>query len=572
LTLLLASYKEALGANKQLEDTIQKTIQATRATENLAQAYNDGAEAVKRAEEQNQVAPFAKQVFDLEQTTAALKKMGASDKDLAPLISALADAKRRLDEYISDVHFAALAQQEAASSKWGDQLRFDTEQLKGYADAVKQGTAAVHAFNIEQELQKFRRENPNLPESDYDKRRRELTAKDTTQQRVNTATTGVDLNIQIDSMRRYTDAVLGGTAALREFNVQQQMEKFERENPNLSSAEYATRRRQLEDIANLEAENAAAQRIHSLQRYKDLEDEIKQLQKLREELQLTGQSTKAADRAIRDAQADQASSRAQTGGVGSGLQAGMMQFAASWRGIGVEIAQETENALKRMQSSMSNFFSSAIMGTKSLGKAFADLGIGMLSAIVDALANMLAKWIMTHVVMAAIKAAFHVQEVSQETAATVARTAIHNTGNVAMALSDAGLAAAGAFAYYSASAPEVAPELAALQYAIGLTFAGLASAAGGMEVDRDQLAFVHKNEKILPARTSAGFDRIINSFTTNSQQLQAANVAGSSSQPNLPPITIHVSGAGDPTTVATKAADIAVTRMKRILRTSGVSR
>ena len=84
--------------------------------------------------------------------------------------------------------------------------------------------------------------------------------------------------------------------------------------------------------------------------------------------------------------------------------------------------------------------------------------------------------------------------------------------------SQAAIAGAAAFAS-TAAIPIVglaaAPAAAGAAYAEVLaSFAGPASAAGGMLLDQDQLVFAHKGEQILPAHLSAGMQNIINNGGT----------------------------------------------------------
>src|SRR5208337_1187823 len=74
-----------------------------------------------------------------------------------------------------------------------------------------------------------------------------------------------------------------------------------------------------------------------------------------------------------------------------------------------------------------------------------------------------------------------------------------------------GSAAQGAAAAYAATAgipvvgPEMGAEAAAQTYAAIMAFAGMVpAAAGGWDVPRDSLAYVHKQEMILPASLAGG--------------------------------------------------------------------
>lgn len=103
-------------------------------------------------------------------------------------------------------------------------------------------------------------------------------------------------------------------------------------------------------------------------------------------------------------------------------------------------------------------------------------------------------------------------------AAQAAETLAGITAAKALAIGEipayTGVAAMGAAASV-APIPFIGPELAATAFAamqtLGVTALGIASAAGGMVVNEDQLAMVHKNEMILPSHLSSGITNIINS-------------------------------------------------------------
>lgn len=81
-------------------------------------------------------------------------------------------------------------------------------------------------------------------------------------------------------------------------------------------------------------------------------------------------------------------------------------------------------------------------------------------------------------------------------------------------MSDAAQAAAHVFKWVMQEVPfpanvALAPAAAAAAFTGVAAYATFASAAGGMEVDRDQLIQVHKDEKVLPAEISRGFTNII---------------------------------------------------------------
>jgi hypothetical protein len=107
--------------------------------------------------------------------------------------------------------------------------------------------------------------------------------------------------------------------------------------------------------------------------------------------------------------------------------------------------------------------------------------------------------------------------------------------------------------------------MAAATYGIGLSFMGLASAAGGMEVNRDQVAMVHQEENILPASLSRGFKKIINGLSGNNDggtgHLAFAGAGGTGGHQ----FHFNINGATDPQAVS----DQVMTRVKRFFRSGG---
>lgn len=274
-------------------------------------------------------------------------------------------------------------------------------------------------------------------------------------------------------------------------------------------------------------------------------------------------------------------------GLGTGVKAGLTGFGNQWQSWGAEGMQATVQAMHGIKNAMSNAFTEMIMGTKSVSAAFAEMGRNMLASIVSACAEMLAQWIATHIAMAIIAAIFGKQ------ADPKAQAQERIASNVAIAASDAAVAAANTLALMSAMEPPPGPEIeAAATYGVGLGFAALASAAGGMMVDKDQIVKVHERERILPARYSRGLDRMVGYFNNYSgvnvspprsfsrealeglvqtSKLAPAKSSSASTAPMpMMPLTIHVNGAGDPQAVADKVGDVVMARVKAHFRTNGV--
>lgn len=139
-------------------------------------------------------------------------------------------------------------------------------------------------------------------------------------------------------------------------------------------------------------------------------------------------------------------------------------------------------------------------------------------------------------IMAATASAAVAKEAVKTAAAVsgaTAQTGVAATAGVGEITTNAAVAAAGAFkstVVIPFIGPVAAPAAAALALAAVLGFASLISAEGGMgEVDRDQLAMVHKKEMILPAWIAEPMRQSLSSPTAGSA-FGAASLAGAAAR------------------------------------------
>jgi hypothetical protein len=238
-------------------------------------------------------------------------------------------------------------------------------------------------------------------------------------------------------------------------------------------------------------------------------------------------------------------------GVKQGIGAGAGAVGAEWQGMSAETANSMIQAAHQMQAAFATAFKSMIMGTKTVGQAFSEMGLDMLSSMVEACAQMLAKWIVTHVIMAAIAKAFGTDDGSSK-----AMTQIGS--NVAIALSDAAVAAANTLAMTSTYLPPPGPEAAAAAtYGVGLMFAGLAGADRGALLPRDALLRAHQGEAILPQKLTS---YLMDSASRSQPQASAGGVRHIFNMP------ITINGATDAEEVSQKV----VARVQKLFRTGGV--
>jgi lambda family phage tail tape measure protein len=173
-TLRVNAYKSALEDNKQLEAQIVKTKEAITSTKELADAYLQGAAAIEAAQEKSKLTPFAKQVSDLQNLITTLKGLGATDKQLAPLQSALVSLKQKFDSLADSIHQEAAAQETLKLNEATNQMNIQIASLQGYSKAVLEGADALRQFNVEQQVAAFQRANPNLDANQLEQYRQEV--------------------------------------------------------------------------------------------------------------------------------------------------------------------------------------------------------------------------------------------------------------------------------------------------------------------------------------------------------------------------------------------------------------
>lgn len=306
------------------------------------------------------------------------------------------------------------------------------------------------------------------------------------------------------SMTAYTQAVLSGTEALREYNVQLQLTEFIKKNPSLTDSQYEQVTEQLRTQADLQDKLTAAQKVHSEESFKDYSREIQQLEQIREELEARGQSELAVGAAIHDVTQAQIKAYDDLLLKQNSVKAGFQVFFNEFTNSGITSAQRVNTAMTSMMNDFNKSFTSFLVTGKG---NWAQLATGAVTQMVE----MGLQWVETHTLMGAVSKLFHANEVADSTAAQSAKS----TTNVAEAMSDAAVAAAGALAYYSSFAPEIAPEMAAAQYEAGMAWAPAAAFRFGGIVPGDGNdgvpALLHPREMVLPERVSNTVMNAVNS-------------------------------------------------------------
>lgn len=192
------------------------------------------------------------------------------------------------------------------------------------------------------------------------------------------------------------------------------------------------------------------------------------------------------------------------------------------------IKQEWAGVANAMKSSLSSAISGMIQGTQTFAQAMQSIFSSVLNAVIKMLVDWAIQWVENLIIT---KAATSVTAASQISA---------NAGVAATAA----MASVAAIPFYGwAMAPEVGAETAG----VALGYESLAFAAGGFEVPSDQLAFLHKDEKVLPARFSTGLTNLVNAHADGSGPQQSGQ--------SQPAFVLKVQQA-DPDNYLVKAADL----------------
>ncbi len=157
-----------------------------------------------------------------------------------------------------------------------------------------------------------------------------------------------------------------------------------------------------------------------------------------------------------------------------------------------ELAQQHfESYFNNITRAFDTSLQGMIMGTQTWQKALSDIWKSILGEFINFLIQKTAKWIENEI-----------EEVIF--GKTTALQKLAAAAGVAYGEEYA------AWAPFDAIAPGIAETMASVAAGNIMTVGGsIASAAGGMEVDRDQLAYVHRNEMVLPADISGGLKGMI---------------------------------------------------------------
>jgi len=170
--------------------------------------------------------------------------------------------------------------------------------------------------------------------------------------------------------------------------------------------------------------------------------------------------------------------------------------------LAVEKGNPLQNIFGSMESGFSHALDSMLQNTKTFRGAISGLFMSIAESFqTEMIAKPIAAWIAKHATMIAVKLGFMAEAQTADVtgAATLAAT------NVAEVMSNAAVAASGAYAAIAMIpfvGPALAPAAAATAYAGTAMYAPLASASGGYDIPAgvNPMTQLHAEEMVLPAK------------------------------------------------------------------------
>lgn len=161
-----------------------------------------------------------------------------------------------------------------------------------------------------------------------------------------------------------------------------------------------------------------------------------------------------------------------------------------------------------ISNSLDQMLRGVLQGTQTWRQAMARLADDLALSLIEAATKSAVTWVVQEAVKTSASLAGDATRTASSTAAAGAGLAVQAASATKSIGISAGQAAASVYADVAAI-PYVGwllapPAAAAAFVAVEAFGGGIASAAGGMMVDQDQLAMVHQNEMILPANISSG--------------------------------------------------------------------
>jgi hypothetical protein len=179
-----------------------------------------------------------------------------------------------------------------------------------------------------------------------------------------------------------------------------------------------------------------------------------------------------------------------------------------------ESMQRFDQFFQHISQGFQTAINGMLTGTKSFSKGMQDLWNSLVAGFVQSLTKMALSWAQHEIAKLIVHQTTNEGIVASDAAAAAQSQSISLTTALKHIAHAAASAAAHAFKSVMEYVPfplniVLAPVAAAGAFAGVLAFQGLASAREGMVSEEEQLAFVHKNEMVLPAPLALGFQSII---------------------------------------------------------------
>ena len=177
-----------------------------------------------------------------------------------------------------------------------------------------------------------------------------------------------------------------------------------------------------------------------------------------------------------------------------------------------ESMQRFDQFFQHISQGFQTAINGMLTGTKSFAKGMQDMWNSLVTSFVQSLAKMAVSWLQHEVAKLVIHTTTNEGIVASDTAAATQSQSISLISSLKQIAHSAAAAAAKAYEAM-AGIPVIGPVLGAVAAAATFTavmaFGSLASAKDGMVSGEEQLAFIHKNEMVLPASLSLGFQRLL---------------------------------------------------------------
>lgn len=266
------------------------------------------------------------------------------------------------------------------------------------------------------------------------------------------------------------------------------------------------KRQQVEFEANIGRLNSKA-RLDELERLENAEYEIRYRGLIRRmQLDLTDPSKSPAEQARLAAQLE-ALSQQHEATLTKIHQTGIQQRVRIFDQFFSHISQAFKTTVQGM-----------IMGTQTFAQGMQNIWRNIVLEFAGALAEQLMKWVAHKVAMLAIHVTTNEAMVASDAAAAAQSTSISFLASMKKIFHAAKVAAAHAFKSVMENVPfpvnvVLAPVTAAVVFAGVMALGALGSAKDGMFSQEEQLAFVHRNEMVLPAPFALGFQSLFRNLS-----------------------------------------------------------